>query len=185
MKSIKIIMKKSLLIAGFLLTGFIAYSQDKTAIKTKAFSIGPSGGLGHSFMYPYITRGMFLGSNLGVMSIYAPWEHWGIGLDVRYSMEGSKTRSLEGPRETDLDYVRVPIKGIYFFKHQEDDLRPKITLGPSLGFLARLDCDGCFGRDLFRPDPVPLPTSGCERRCVFSPLWKLRRAGCSRPQSFR
>jgi hypothetical protein len=131
------IMKKFLLLAGFIFTGILVHSQNQDVIKTKALSFGPSVGMAHAYMYPYITRGANFQGSLGVISIFAPWEHWGFGLDVRYSREGSKTRSVEGARETDLDYVRVPVKAIYFFNKVGDRLRPKITLGPSVGFLVK------------------------------------------------
>lgn len=129
-------MKKYLLTASFLLSGLLAFSQDDTKVHT-AFSIGPSVGFAHSFMYPYITRGMNPVGNFGIMAIYAPSEHWGVDMDVRYSMEGSRTRSYEGPRQTDLDYLRIPVKAIYFCGAYDKPFRPKFTLGPDIGFLMK------------------------------------------------
>jgi hypothetical protein len=130
-------MKKIILTTSFLLTGLVAFSQTgQTELKKAAFSIGPTIGVAHSFMFPFITQGINLVGNYGVTAIYAP-SNWGVGLDVRYSMEGSKTHTPEGTRHTDIDYIRVPIKAIYFMGAYDNSFRPKITLGPSLGFLAR------------------------------------------------
>jgi outer membrane protein W len=130
-------MKKSILTVSLFLSGLFAFAQNETKPVSTAFSIGPSVGLGHAFMYPYITRGINPVGNFGIISTYAPTEHWGIGGDVRYSIEGSKTRTEQGPRDTDLDYLRVVPKGIYFFGTYDEDFRPKITLGPSIGFLMK------------------------------------------------
>ena len=109
---------------------------------SKAFSIGPTVGANHSFLFPYKSD-FYPTWTVGLATIYSPGEHWGIGGDVRFSKEGSKTSSEITSRgstekvsnEIELDYLRVPLRGIYFFGDIEDDFRPKITVGPSFGFL--------------------------------------------------
>ena len=47
-------------------------------------------------------------------------------------MEGLKAK-------TTLHYVRIPLRLDYFFGTIEDDFRPKIYAGPSVGFLVKAD----------------------------------------------
>lgn len=101
----------------------------------KAFSIGPTVGANHSFLVPYTSK-FYPTWTAGLSCIYSPGEHWGVGGDLRFSKEGSKTSSVEGiSDEIELYYLRIPVKGMYFFGDVADDFRPKITLGPSIGFL--------------------------------------------------
>lgn len=127
-------MKKLIVLGCFLFAGNFAFSQDALTPKVSTFSIGPSFGYGHAYIMPY--KGEFFPCwNVGLTSIYAPFEHFGFGLDVRYSAEGSRLKVEGGTRTSELNYLRVPVKAIVFFRQQEDDFRPKITLGPSFGFL--------------------------------------------------
>jgi hypothetical protein len=59
-----------------------------------------------------------------------------VGLDLKYSGEGMKTKLRGETATTRLNYVRIPIKLIYFFNNFGNDFRPKIYVGPSLGILA-------------------------------------------------
>jgi outer membrane protein W len=133
-------MKKSFLSSAILLClALPAFSQDdKTVAKEpSSFSIGPSVGIGHSWFYPYSNWDYFTSWNAGITSVYSATERWGLGIDVRYSVEGARTRVEGGTRATQLDYIRVPVKAIYFFRDYQDDFRPKVTLGPSFGFLVK------------------------------------------------
>lgn len=132
------IMKKLMLMTGFILAGIAGFSQTSTDLpgKPSRFSIGPSVGFGHSYMLPYRTAGFYPSWSAGITAIYGPLEWWGVGGDIRYSVEGTKTKMGEsGERETQLQYIRVPLKAMVFFGNYEDDFRPKLTLGPSFGFL--------------------------------------------------
>ena len=79
------------------------------------------------------------GFNAGAQLVYSFNPNWGIGADVTFSMEGvrSKTTMGDGQHIYDatLNYIRVPLKGIYFFGKLGDRLRPKVFAGPSVGFL--------------------------------------------------
>lgn len=104
----------------------------------KAFSFGPIMGFGHSWTTPTKFSEYNPAMSAGVFGIYSPHEHWGVGMDARYSIEGSKKDYPEGGVvNQDYHYLRVPIRAMYFFGDYEDDFRPKITLGPSMGFLLR------------------------------------------------
>lgn len=99
------------------------------------FSIGPSVGFGHSYLMPF-QNWKYQGTwNAGIVMNYAPVEWWGLGADIRYSVEGSRTQ-LEGiERVTELQYLRVPVKFMLFGGSYTDAFRPKFTIGPSVGFL--------------------------------------------------
>lgn len=81
--------------------------------------------------------------NIGVTMIYSSATHWGFGADIKYSREGYKYNFqnpfLYGDNKMDTrvnsDFIRVPLRVIYFFNNNEYKVRPTISLGPSLGFL--------------------------------------------------
>ena len=101
------------------------------------FSMGPAIGISNSWIQdaPGDTEGL-LGFNAGLALVYSTEEHWGIGIDLKYSAEGVQTKFRGETLKTHLNYVRVPLKVIYFFNKFGNDFRPKIYVGPSLGFLA-------------------------------------------------
>jgi hypothetical protein len=104
-------------------------------IEQSRLSIGFMGGFGHSFIMPYQNYTFNSSWEAGLSSTYSDWAHWGLGFDITYSSEGSRLRISDQTYKTQLDYIRVPMRAIYFFKTYADDFRPKITLGPTLGFL--------------------------------------------------
>jgi hypothetical protein len=98
---------------------------------SQTVSFGPTGGLGHSYMTPYKQYEYKFTWNGGLSALYTPDDRWGIGMDVKYSSEG---RMIAGVVR-DLNYLRVPLRGILFFGPVESRMRPKITFGPAVGFL--------------------------------------------------
>ena len=64
-----------------------------------------------------------------------------------YSREGADATANNIETSTNLTYIRVPLKGYLFFRENEDRFRPKIFIGPSIGFL--LDADREVGDDKF------------------------------------
>jgi len=122
-------LKNLLFTAALVFCGtFIANSQE--------FSLGPTIGLNNTWIQdaPGETTGL-LGLNAGLKLVYSTEEHWGIGMEVKYSGEGVKTKLRGETAKTNLNYVRVPLKVIYFFNEFGNDFRPKIYLGPSVGIL--------------------------------------------------
>jgi hypothetical protein len=112
-----------------------AQNNAETTGDESEFSIGPVAGFGPAWIAPGANTQYYPSWSAGVMAIYSPYEWWGIGYDIRYSVEGGKNHYEFGDRTTKLQYVRIPVKGMVFFGDYEDDFRPKLTLGPSLGFL--------------------------------------------------
>ena len=108
--------------------GTIAMAQDN-------LSLGPTAGFGHNWMSHSNNSKYQPAGNLGLSLVYSPESHWGFGTDLKWSIEGGKTSSTNSTTTTRLDYIRIPVKAIYFFGDYGDQLRPKLTIGPSIGFL--------------------------------------------------
>lgn len=132
-------------LAASTVTGFAQENNNKidppAPIEQSKFSIGVKGGFGHSFILPYQNYIFSPSWDAGISGIYAPGTHWGLGVDVLYSMEGGKFEFLNNTtgegytRQVTLDYIRIPVKAIYFFRDYDKDFRPKVAIGPSLGVL--------------------------------------------------
>lgn len=127
-------MKSRLLCIALLLAAGIAKSQ-KFA---QNVSFGPIVGLGHSWISGIEGNREFkFAPSAGVTFVYSAGPHWGFGMDLKYSREGTKVKSpnfsLEGT--TNASYLRVPIKAIYFFGELGERVRPKIMAGPTMGIL--------------------------------------------------
>ena len=123
-------MKNLLLIFAFIATSLtVGYSQE--------FSLGPVVGVNFATLSdaPGQTRAL-VAPNAGLALVYSTEEHWGIGVDLKYSGEGVVTEQRGLTAKTKLNYVRVPVKFYYFFNKFGDDFRPKIYIGPSFGILA-------------------------------------------------
>ena len=121
-------MKRVMIIAAILGVGIVS--------KAQTFSIGPTGGFGHSWITNSAGDTKFNPAwNAGITAVYSTNTHFGIGADVKYSAEGNKVENLGVTNTINTNYVRVPLKAIYFFGKQGDAVRPKISAGPSFGFL--------------------------------------------------
>ena len=130
-------MKKVMIIVAVLGIGIIS--------KEQTFSIGPTGGFGHSWITNTKGETKFNPAwNAGIAAVYSTNEHFGIGVDVKYSAEGKKVKDVNGVADggdnlrntINANYVRVPVKAIYFFGDNNSTVRPKIYAGPSFGLLA-------------------------------------------------
>ncbi len=139
-------MKKILTIVAVVCTYTVAFSQEMDE-KTKTFSIGPTIGFGHAGVRNTEGIDLFKPSwNAGVILNYSTSENVGFAADILWSMEGSLNERRSDGVQTDLSlqYIRVPLKFAYFFGSFEDSFRPKVTIGPSMGFLidAKSDTEG-------------------------------------------
>lgn len=104
-------MRKSLISLTFVILGFTARAQSK-------FSLGPNAGVGNSWISKTDNAKFKLAANAGVSMVYSATEHFGIGLDVKYSYEGVKNAFLYNSKGSiDLNYFRFPLKAIYFFNN--------------------------------------------------------------------
>jgi len=122
------VMKRAMMISAILAMGIISRAQ--------TFSIGPTGGYGHSWITNSSGDNKFNPAwNAGLSFVYSTRSNFGIGADVKYSTEGNKTTTADVTNVINANYVRVPVKLIYFFGKQGNAVRPKISAGPSFGFL--------------------------------------------------
>jgi outer membrane protein W len=123
-------MKKVLL--GIIISSLVSVA----ASAQSKLSLGPSAGIGSSWISNSGDSKSKLSGNVGLSLVYSAAEHFGIGLDGKYSFEGGKSTSGNQTTTADLNYIRVPLKAIYFFGRYGSKVRPKIFVGPSFGFLA-------------------------------------------------
>lgn len=113
-----------------------SYSQD--------VSIGPKLGVNFSNLSNAEKAKTLTGLTAGGFFIYSIEEHFGVSADLLYSGEGAMytTVNTEGNKiistenKLRLNYIRIPLLANIFFGNLGDQLRPKISLGPSFGILA-------------------------------------------------
>ncbi|MGN6618341.1 MAG: porin family protein [Ilyomonas sp.] len=126
-------MKKMAIVLTALVMGATAKAQN--------VSLGPTVGFGHSWMSNMNGDAAFHPSfNVGASLVYSSNQHLGFGADVKYSREGAKFKNVAGDvantqHTINTDYLRVPLKVIYFFNDFGNPIRPKISVGPTFGFL--------------------------------------------------
>lgn len=131
-------MKKILTIGVAVFTFSAAFSQDAPTTDTKIFSIGPTVGFGHTGIRNTDEIDQFKAYwNAGIILNYSTSEHVGFAANVLWSREGGLVeRSSDGIQsDLTLQYIRVPLKFAYFFGEFKNDFRPKVTIGPTFGFL--------------------------------------------------
>ncbi|MEO7309186.1 MAG: porin family protein [Chitinophagaceae bacterium] len=110
-------------------------------VKAQNVSLGPVASFTHSWVTGTdgMEREFNPGFKAGLTLTYSINPHWAIGGDLLYSLEGVKVKKtvLATTYTTTAhnDYIRVPLKVSYFFGELGDRMRPKLYLGPSLGFL--------------------------------------------------
>jgi outer membrane protein W len=98
-------------------------------------SLGGTAGFGHTWLSNSTNSRYQPAGNLGLSLTYSTETNWGFGADLKWSIEGGKTSTSNFTSTTRLDYVRVPLKLMYFFGERGNAFRPKLTVGPSVGFL--------------------------------------------------
>lgn len=101
-------------------------------------SFGPTGGLGHSWtsFKGSAERRFHTSYNIGGKMVYSFMGNWGVSGDLKFSSEGQTLgTSSDNNVSTRANYIRIPLQGIHFFGQYGDRVRPKISIGPSFGFL--------------------------------------------------
>ncbi len=100
-------------------------------------SMGISGGFGHSWTNADGGNKRFHATyNIGGKMVYSFDSRWGVSADLRYSSEGATVGAdTDNKLVVRANYIRLPLQGIYFFGQLGDRVRPKVSLGPSFGFL--------------------------------------------------
>lgn len=101
--------------------------------KAQTLSIGPVLGANFSKISKLDNAKTRTGLSAGVFANYSIDEHFGLNVKLIYSQLGTK---LDNTTEsTRLNYIQLPISGVYFFGESGNRVRPKIFLGPYVGFL--------------------------------------------------
>jgi outer membrane protein W len=134
-------MKTKMLMALLLAMSTSAFAQDSGF--TQYFTAGPRVGINFSNIDGVDDGESKAGLLAGGFLVYSFHEHFGAGLDVLYSMEGVKFEndipvngtSVKFTNTTRLDYLRIPVQAFVFFGQHGNAFRPKLSLGPCLGFL--------------------------------------------------
>jgi outer membrane protein W len=106
-----------------------------SAMAQDNLSLGGTAGFGHAWLSNATNSTYQPAGNLGLSLTYSTETNWGFGADLKWSIEGGKTSTSNFTNTTRLDYVRVPLKVMYFFGERGNAFRPKLTVGPSVGFL--------------------------------------------------
>lgn len=108
-------------------------------------SVGPTGGFGHAWFRleenPANAEFEFHPTfNAGLQLLYSFPAPWGISAAVKYSREGAnyEYNSSGSLIESKIKagYVRVPIQLHYYFGDASNAVRPEVSIGPSIAFLA-------------------------------------------------
>jgi len=123
---IKIIEMKNLAFLFFMAISTMMIAQENSN------SIGPTVGYNHTWISGDGTSAK-PGFNAGVVYNNSFMEHWGAGLELKYSMEGAKIDGTDA--NFNAAYLRLPLRLAYYFGDYGKAFRPKIYAGPSLGFL--------------------------------------------------
>jgi len=98
-------------------------------------SIGPTLGYNHAWLSDIDNGSARPSFNGGITFNHSILQSAGIGFEVRYSQEGAKTKIGGQTFTSELNYLRIPLKFVYYFGKLEDNFRPKIFAGPSFAFL--------------------------------------------------
>jgi hypothetical protein len=170
-------MKKTLFVtASFLLCLCSANAQN--------LSLGPTAGFGHAWLSAsedQVTSNNFHASyNKGGKLVYSFMTHWGISADLKFSSEGGSMSTDINEYTYRVNYIRLPLQGIYFFGELGDRVRPKVSLGPSFGFFAggksRVETNGIktgepAARDIFTSFDIGLTTAAGANFRLGKNIW--------------
>jgi len=135
-------MKKLLILSLGLFCATNSFSQSKKKAKSEIeyVSLGPTIGIGHSWLSNLDHQSIKPSGHLGISFIYSRFEHWGWGADLVASHEGFR---VELPNDVmasvDPTYIRLTPKAYYFFGDYGDKCRPKLFAGPSLAYKVQED----------------------------------------------
>lgn len=75
------------------------------------------------------------GASAGIFINYSSESRFGVNGQILYSRIGGQ--SSNGASKGHLDYIQIPIMGTYYLNGRGNQFRPKVMLGPYIGFLAK------------------------------------------------
>lgn len=122
MKMLKLVLSVSVFILGFL-----------PFADAQKLSFGPMVGANIAKISDVPNSKSQIGPAAGVFLNYSVNENIGFGLKGLFSQLGTSVDNSSA--EVKLNYVQIPLSGVYFFGERGNIIRPKIFLGPYVGFL--------------------------------------------------
>ncbi len=125
-------------IAGLTLFSTFSFAQRGT------LSLGFKGGATfNSFSEFALSSADIMGVDAGIFAIYSSDENRALSLDLLYSQAGGlysiNNFGSVNSKEVKLNYFKLVPKFNYFFRDFDDEFRPKVNAGFSLGFLTDAD----------------------------------------------
>jgi|GEM_PF-1212033 len=136
-----------------LLTALLCAAQVKAQnFPVSRFAVGASVGTGHTWVRnnPFSPISINGESNMnpaykpswsaGVSTAFHATQHFGIGLDLLYSLEGDRVEKGPIAVQIDIQYVRVPLRFFYYFGHSSNSFRPQASLGATAGWKTGQHC---------------------------------------------
>jgi hypothetical protein len=118
-----------------------------TCVSTNCFSQKTSAGVKAGVNFSNLSNAgnteALTGFTGGVFFVHSIVEHFGVSAELLYSGEGAKNTFeqsvgnsvVRNENRLRLNYLRIPLLANVFFGQLGDQLRPKLILGPSFGFL--------------------------------------------------
>jgi len=103
------------------------------SIKAQSLSVGPILGSNYSSISEANNGERLLGLSAGIFANYSINEKIGLNLKALYSQMGIASSISDDNLR--LNYLQIPLTGVYYFGQIGDKFRPKVFLGPYVGFL--------------------------------------------------
>lgn len=129
-------MKNKVLLAAAIAIAFSTQAQAQTSERSQYISLGPVVGISHNWVSNLPGTNKFNATGyIGLGLVYSKDAHWGWGAQANVSWEGYRIADADGNISTGTPiYLRIPLRAYYFFGDYKDLIRPKVYLGPSIGF---------------------------------------------------
>lgn len=125
-------MRKIRLIATAIMIGTAAVTNAQSVAEFT--SIGPVVGIGNTWVGSMGGNNQFKPAPaVGLGFITARCEHFGAGGQLLFSAEGYDVHYGRLDESVTAYYMRMPLRGYYFFGSAKDRVRPNVFLGPELG----------------------------------------------------
>jgi len=124
-------MNKKMLMSGMVAFVFVLGSM--TMATAQKMSFGPVIGANFATISDVPNAEVNTGLQAGVFLNYSVNENVGLGLKGLFSQLGTHVENSAA--EVNLNYIQIPLSGIYYFGERGNTFRPKVFLGPYLGFL--------------------------------------------------
>ncbi|RDB05158.1 porin family protein [Runella aurantiaca] len=124
-------MKKGIFVLSMFATFF-----SSEVIAQKNVSFGPIVGVNFSKLTGnQLYSDWKTGSTAGIFINYSGESRFGVNGQLLYSRMGGE--SPNGASKGHLDYLQIPIMGTYYLNGRGNKFRPKVMLGPYIGFLLK------------------------------------------------